>query len=174
MTSMFFSILMSLMTVHNVKVWKSILVECESDMILVQVAGVDRRYVEHARGKGNICRKAQRFSGMIALMDEDPWSTQPKYIEHLLSSQKVQKQHDILLLHDTQRDNRIILLSPRLEEWVIKSAHAVHVKLETYNLPSSANALHRLVNQRLHNWKSLLQDLIETSPRLQYFQTLFR
>ena len=39
------------------------------------------------------------------------------------------------ILRNTNRNNDLIILCPRLEDWILEAAKEANVDIETYNLP---------------------------------------
>lgn len=60
-----------------------VLVECNPDVSLLRELGIPRRRIRHAGGKGDICNYLRKSKNAIALMDEDPDSSQPSYLRKL-------------------------------------------------------------------------------------------
>ncbi|MCD6301552.1 MAG: hypothetical protein J7L82_05725 [Staphylothermus sp.] len=81
---------------------------------------------------------------------------------------------DITILYDPRRNNYIIMLYPRLEEWIIKIAKQSGIKLSKYNLPSDGNKLHREINARLHNFEKFLVELTEKSKELNLLREILK
>ena len=72
----------------------------------------------------------------------------------------------IEILHHNQGHNRLIVLYPRLEEWVIESARKANVSLRNYNLPTTGNELHEVINFKIKRFEELLDDLKQSSERV--------
>jgi hypothetical protein len=90
------------------------------------------------------------------LVDEDPVSPQPAYIGKL----KLHfHQHDIKLLRDDKAQNRLIILCPRLEEWILKATQEASVNIQDYGLPNGANQLHQIINTRVEAFEKLIKVL---------------
>ena len=105
------------------------------------------------------------MTNSVGLIDEDPFSVQPRYIKKLEILENSQK-FGIRVLFDKTRSNYIIVLSPRLEEWIIKASGEAKIDLEKYNLPGDGNKLHKVINSNLTKFESLLGELIDKSDRL--------
>ena len=145
-----------------------IYVECKPDGILVRhLTGLPKRQVSHEiQGKGEVCNRLTRNRGLVAMVDEDPGATQPTYMTHLtLSDENVQL--GLKLYRDASRDNRIVVLCPRLEEWLLRAAGDSGLSMNTYGLPNRANTLHSVINLDERKIQRLLSDLDHAqSPRL--------
>jgi len=112
-----------------------IYVECYPDKVLVDVIAERLRFskknIDHRSGKARICKILEKYDNCIALLDEDPYSSQPPYLKRILakSDSKVLDKYGIKVVIDANKNNRIVLLCPRLEEWIIKSTKFVFVIL---------------------------------------------
>src|SRR5208337_3264989 len=112
----------------------NIAVECYADEKLVELLAYKNQvHVIHRSGKGNIfnyLRKGTTASA-IGLVDEDPDSTQPgdlvKSYEEAESSGNVKR-----FSHKDKKDISVIMLCPRLEEWIISRAKASGLNLSEY------------------------------------------
>lgn len=143
-------------------------VECNPDKVLVSALGVPKREVLHAFGKDRACNSLKKIKGGMALLDEDPQGHQPPYLRSLSERSK---QYGIRILYDEQRDNKIILLCPRLEEWLIETAKNADVNLEQYGLAKDASLLHEEINLRSQNLTVLLES-IKRNIRMQTLRDL--
>jgi hypothetical protein len=101
-------------------------------------------------------------------MDEDPTTVKPQYFENLkLSSEE----HEICLYQDHVRNHRVIVLRPRLEEWLIKTTELCGIAMAEFGLSDRGNELHREINSRISNLEKLLEHLINKQDRrLTYLQ----
>jgi len=98
------------------------------------------------------------------LIDEDPQSPQPPLLRRfkLLSDERSAR----LKIYEDKNGNRIIMLSPNLEEWIIGSAREIGLKLKSYGLPEKGGDLHRIINLDLRKFQDLILDLKDKSPRM--------
>jgi len=104
------------------------------------------------------------------MIDEDPGAIQPRYLATL--SLEVEK-HDVRVLRDEKRGHRLVILCPRLEEWLIKTAAESDLSLAEFGLSTRGNELHREINSRLSKIEELLAALLKVrSQRLLYLQKL--
>ena len=151
-----------------------IYVECRSDVALVRgVTGVSRRGVGHEGGKGEVCNRLRKKNDCIGMVDEDPASGQSAYIREARLEQEL-PEHGIRVLHHDATRNRIILLCPRLEEWILDAAHAAGVSVTSYGLPNDARRLHGEININLARFGNLLEALKGSSGRLKTLKGLLQ
>jgi two-component sensor histidine kinase len=81
--------------------------------------------------------------------------------------------HGIRVLADNQRNNRLIVISPRLEEWLVASAKSAGTKMRDFGFESdSGRQLHGEINHRLKNVEKLVQALLQAeNERMQWLQS---
>ena len=74
-----------------------------------------------------------------------------------------------------ERGNTLIVLCPRLEDWLTAAARDAGLRLDNrrYGLPVNAGDLHGVINNELPNLELLIDDLLSAqSPRILRLQTL--
>jgi len=150
-----------------------IYVECKPDLVLVKsLTNVTRRGITHEfKGKGEICNRLRKQTNCKGLLDEDPASAQPRYVKEARLENDL-SQHDIKVLYHSSTDNHLIVLCPRLEEWVLKAAREARLDVRKYNLPNDVAGLRRHINISLDKFESLLEDLKGSSNRLKALKRL--
>ena len=111
-----------------------VLVECKPDEALVRQLGRARRDCVHHDDKGRVCNRLARTEGLVAMIDEDPDSAQPKYLNGL---ETVSDSDGIRVMRDSVLNHRVIVLKPRLEEWMIATAKAFRMTKSILFLSSS-------------------------------------
>ena len=149
-----------------------IYVECKPDSKLVKsITNVSKRGIVHESNKFEVCRRLEKRKSCTGLIDEDPLSVQPRYIRKTRLENDL-SEHDIKVLHHSSTDNRLIVLRPRLEEWVLKAAKEAGIDVRKYDLPNDAAKLHRHINISLDKFENLLEDLKDSSSRLKTLKRL--
>lgn len=148
-----------------------ILVECKPDEVLIRALGVPHHRIRHCRGKGQVCRKLERAENTLGLLDEDPGSTQPARIRR----QKPEEKLPYGLKIYRMGGNQLVVLCPRLEEWVLEAAREAGLRASDFGLPEGGPDLHRVINERLDRLNRLVKAIQERkSPRLQELAVLVR
>lgn len=151
-----------------------IYVECKPDAILVQtLTGLSRKEVIHEiKGKFGVVNQVNRRDNCKGLVDEDPRANQPEYLTRLQLREDLPAR-GLRLLRDSRKSNYIILLCPRLEEWIVRATRDSGLDLRSphYNLPSDPVALHRVINVDLLKFQRLVEDL-KDSDRLRSLRRL--
>ncbi len=134
-------------------------VECKPDETLVTALGVSGAAVEHAAGRDGVCRRLQREEEVVGLVDQDPDAHPIPYVQSLT---EIHRQHDLLVLEDRGRRNRLILVCPRLEEWLVRTVQQAGLQLTNFGFEDDrGKGLHREINQRLPNLRRLVGALME-------------
>jgi hypothetical protein len=133
-----------------------IYLECYTDKALVRALGIHKKEIYHSGNKGNVCKNLSRNRNSIGLVDEDPFSTQPGYIGRL----KVKShRYDIKVLYDGNTQNHLIVLCPRLEDWILKSAKEAGVNVDDHSLPNEADELHKIINIKTEKFILLVEHI---------------
>ena len=147
-----------------------LLLECKPDEVLARVAGVPRRAIVHSPGKGNVSKSLAKNSSVIGLVDEDFGSPEPRTLSEFV---ELSASHDVKWKTDQTRNNRLVVVCPKLEDWVIKTARAASLKMADFNLSEDPRELHADINHRLLNLERLLNELLaQQSPRLLHLKAL--
>jgi len=148
-----------------------IYVECKPDFTLVKTLGIPKKEIIHSRGKPNVCKQLEKQGNCKGLLDEDPFTTQPPYLKKLLIKRDL-SEYDLILLNDAHRNNDLVILCPRLEEWVLKAAREVKIDVRNYNLPNDAERLHKVVNINIGKFELLIRDLNAKSNKIEMLKQL--
>ena len=145
-------------------------VECKPDEVLVRALGVPRREIKHWRDKGRVCKHLQDNPGLMGLIDEDPLSAQPAG----LGRQRPEERPEYGL-KVVAGSSCLIILCPRLEEWILQAAKEATLDPPRFGLPDQGEDLHDVINLRLKNFENLLKELQRRdSPWLRELKRLLR
>ena len=115
--------------------------ECDNDGVLLGIFPIPKKDKEHSHSKGNVCNKVSKNNEACGLVDEDPQTRQPKYISNL--GNPVHFEHNIKIFIDGAKSNKIIMLLPRLEEWLYNTAKSNRINPVDFGLPSNPDDLHK-------------------------------
>lgn len=147
-----------------------VFLECKPDETLAVALGVPSRIIIHCHGKGRVSKNLRKQSGVTGVVDEDPGNTETPTLKKYA---EVSTNYSLRLKLDKVQNNRLIVVCPKLEDWVIETAKATGVKMAKYNLSENPNVLHADINYRLPNFQRLLAELLEKkSPRLLHLKAL--
>ncbi len=147
-----------------------IFVECNADKTLLTTLGIRPKEICHAFNKGNVCNRLRKNRNCLGLVDEDPGSGQPQYLGTLAM---VSDENAVRVLSDENNQNQIIVLCPRLEDWIVAAAKQAEADLTNYHLPDSGNALHKVVNTKLDEFERLIKDMKAGRHMLKHLTSLF-
>ena len=136
----------------------SLFVECKPDEALAIALGVSTRDLEHAGNRAGVCAQVSRRIGTTGMVDEDPGTAPLRYMKSLEGETM---EYDVRVLDDSQRQNRIVVICPRLEDWLVQSAKSGGLKMTDFGFESdNGRHLHREINHRLENLTRLVNQLL--------------
>jgi hypothetical protein len=119
-----------------------VLVECYPDAVLLRALGVSKKQLRHERCKGEVVKRVLKFDCATGLIDEDPTSAQPR---ELNNCNQVQISEGLCLFaRRDDKNKRLIIVCPRLEDWLINRAKSSGILIENYGLPSDPDRLHSI------------------------------
>ncbi len=100
----------------------------------------------------------------------------PRRFLYMTSLVEQTAEHEIRVLYDSQRKNRLVVICPRLEDWLVQSAKSSGLKMTDFGFESDTGRhLHREINDRLGNVKRLVEALLSArSPRMLRLQTMIK
>ncbi len=144
-------------------------IECLPDRKLIQkIVVTDRRNIIHSGNKTKVFFDLMNnYDSSFGIVDEDPWSIQPKSMAYF-RVKKDYPAHEFTVFYEDSRNNILIMIRPRLEEWIINASINEQIDLRRdYNLSNNGDELHDIINPNLHKFELLLDDLIPISDRIQ-------
>jgi len=144
------------------------LVECKPDAVLVQIlTRTSRRNIEHAGNKTELLKRLVKSTDSKGIADEDPWAYQPSLLSRF---EETRNQNlatcEIRIYRQRGRNNLLVMLCPRLEDWILKAANEANINLQRFGLPNNAEELHRLINIRTDNFEKLVENIKDKSDRI--------
>lgn len=143
------------------------LVECYNDESLLRAMGVPSREIRRIYGKGKLMGFIRRRTDApcIAVLDMDRNQPQPKELEVFKSERKG---HGLQLR--TWQAHRVVLLDDNLEDWLVRTVHRAHGRMETFKLPDDPDTLHGIemkpVDPRIGNLVDFLRERQSEPMRL--------
>ena len=117
-----------------------ILVECYPDEALLRALGVSKKLLRHERCKGEVVKRVRKFDCATGLIDEDPASAQPRDLDNYKQVQAAEGLR--LLARRNDKNKRLIIVCPRLEDWLIERAKSSGIQPEDHGLPTDPDRLH--------------------------------
>ena len=143
----------------------TILVECYPDETLLRALGVSKKQLRHERCKGEVVKRVLRFGCATGLIDEDPASAQPRDLDNYKQMHAGQGLR--LLARRDDKNKRLIIICPRLEDWLIDRAKSSGIRPEDYGLPSDPDRLHAIPRyERKEGFNRFLAELIKQDKGL--------
>jgi hypothetical protein len=131
-----------------------VLVECDADEAVLLALGVPKRQLLHFGGKGEVVKRVLKLDCAIGVIDEDPGSAQPADLANYDEAQAAGGLR--LLIRRGSADRKLIVICPRLEDWLIARAISSGIKPQDYDLPSDPHRLHGIPHyedrQRFHQF----------------------
>ena len=150
--------------------------ECKPDATMLKVLTQlpNKEIVHEIKGKYEVVKRISRSRNGRGLIDEDPGSNHPIYLSRMIL-QKDMPLRGLKLLEDTDRGNKVVVLCPKLEDWIIRAAQDSGLDLRDprYNLPDNPTRLHREITFDLRKLERLVQELANT-PRFKCLLSLLR
>jgi hypothetical protein len=139
-------------------------IECDNDEVLI--TALEIKDFEHEGGKFKVCNKLTKLINQIGLIDEDPGKLQADYTDKMIPNEEILS---MKYYFDGKKGNKVIMLCPDLENWIITIAKECKVKLDSYNLPETAKGLHDIGKNKFKRDKLgiLIKDLKSQSKKLQ-------
>ena len=135
---------------------KKVIVECLPDTVLMIELGVSRKRILHAGSKGRVVKNVEEGKG-LGLIDEDPGYPQPKTLTQYRIVENLEQYGLKILAKDTKK---IIMICPRLEEFILKACEESSINPQKFGLASDPDVLHREINARIRNFKMLVRELL--------------
>ncbi len=149
-----------------------IIIECKPDETLMKALGFTRKAITHQPNKGMVINLLEKKNGVIGVVDEDPGTTWPRFFSKF---QKIDDQHGIVNYKLQKQNLKLIVIKPRLEEWIISQAQSVNIDPIRFSLPADGHNLHKVINTRLLKFDELLKTMInQNSTGLLYLQQLLK
>ncbi len=146
-----------------------IFLECYADEAMVKAFGVTSRNVKHAFSKGEVCNLLRKSTKSIGIVDEDPFSGKPSY-EKLMLNSKIFENDRVIFCYEKSSKNKLIIIRPKLEDFIIRLANDNGVDLISYRLSNKPKTLHEELAfkrnyQKLSSLKEVF-DLLLASEKL--------
>ena len=137
-----------------------IYVEGSPDSRLIQELGVPRRQVRIENGRNKVLRRLEEIPDATGMVDEDPenWQGERELRDY---TEKEHAEGLRLLSHRGNTGQRLIVICPKLEDWLIQRARMSKVKPEDYGLLSDPDRLHSRVRyERKDGFQRFIKELM--------------
>ena len=149
-----------------------IVLECKPDETLMKALGYPVRRIIHQNNRGEVInylkKNPQRIIGII---DDDPGTTKPSFFNHF--KRETNEKHKVESFVISQSQTRLIVIKPRLEDWILFHATECGINVRDYYLPVTSNRLHEVINSKLPRFTDLATDMMsQKSPGLLHLKFL--
>jgi hypothetical protein len=151
-----------------------IFVECYSDTTVVKtLTSLSTKEVIHnIVGKSGVCNQLIKSRDSKGLIDEDPKSPVHPYEKNGIMRED-NSRLDLRRLYYPSSHNELIILCPKLEDWLLKSAAISDINVTLHGLPDNPDELHKLIDQKLSELRIVLHLLVKRkSERILALKTL--
>jgi hypothetical protein len=132
--------------------------ECKPDETLAKSLGVPQRQIVHHNDKGRVLLALSRAENETGIIDEDPHSSQPSLLKNF--SQTLQEDSSLKIARDSN-NNKLIILKPRLEEWLLECSGRSGVSMKGFK-NMEGKAIHKEINSKLPQLHSFVSELLLT------------
>ena len=141
-----------------------VLVECYPDTALVRFLGIPRKQILHERSKGNVINRLRGLPDAVGIVDEDPASGQHR---DLANYQVVKAAEGLrLLARRSGHGQKLIVLCPRLEEWLMHRAKVCGLDPKDHRLLGTARELHGIPRyDQKDGYRSFIKELTARDPK---------
>jgi len=149
-----------------------IFVECKPDRLLIRIlAGVGKKEIRHSGNKFEVMKQLDKHSMALGIIDEDPGKNQPTQLQKAedISTDEIRATDLILLRY---RDSLVLVLRPRLEEWILKTAREININPKDFTLPNDPEQLHSIINYNLDKFGRFLIKMKHYERKSRRIETL--
>ena len=146
-----------------------IYVECKADKSLVNVIADIRPYeIEHCPGKNEVLKKLLKDKRSIGIIDEDPNAPLPPELKKLKFECRESSRLSLKFCYERSNNNLLIIICPRLEDWIIEASKEGKINLNNYDLPYNPVDFHSIINinPNITKFQNLLHVLKGKNKRL--------
>ncbi|MGD2094976.1 MAG: hypothetical protein PVH77_08225 [Phycisphaerales bacterium] len=120
-----------------------VLVECNADEVVLKNLEVPKKQLLHFGGKDKLINRLRNLPGAVGIVDEDPASIQHPDLK--ASYRQAEFAEGLrLLARQGSGGQRLVMVCPKLEDWLIQRAESSGIRPEDYGLPSNPDKLHSI------------------------------
>jgi hypothetical protein len=138
------------------------LVEDAAHKALLQSLGISRKEISVFGSKGNVIKSLRERPGDMGIVDEDPQSTRTQPHE-LANYREVGRGEGLrLLAREGHNGQRLAILCPRIEDWLIQRAKLSNIDPTRHYLPSTPKELKQMPHyEEKEGFRRFLEELKE-------------
>jgi len=147
------------------------LVEDAPHKSLLQSQGIPRKRILVLGSKGNVIKRLKNRPGDMGMVDEDPESIQTQSHE-LANYEEVDRGEGLCLLaREGHNGQKLIVICPRIEDWLVQRARLSDIDPEQYYLPSTPKELKEMVHyEQKEGFRRFLAKLKEQDKGMQFLR----
>lgn len=139
-------------------------VECKPDVVFAEV--LEAEEIDHSFGKSRVIKKVAKSNTVtVGVVDEDPGKPAPKRLEEFVEIGRFEEHGFVVLGYGSV--GFLLMLKPRLEEWVLEACREAGVDPKSFGLPDEGDELHRVINISTKRFRELLEFLRNRSARIE-------
>jgi hypothetical protein len=143
--------------------------ECDNDEALLNFFLIPKANKEHSHSKGKVCKAIKKTNDVIGLVDEDPSVQQPKDITSL--GNPITNCNDIRIYVDIKRRNKVVMICPRLEEWLYNVARKNKIDPTTFGLDKDPDKLHKEELRKIKTKFNIFLQALENTNELKFLKS---
>ena len=138
-----------------------IILECKPDEVFIRALGFSKKQIIHQPNKGEVINFLRKNPSLVCvgIIDEDPGTTQPKHLNEFVFNHELSK-HNFSVFESKRTNHLIIMIKPRLEDWILNVAKTSHVSPGEFSLPDDPRHLHKVINYQLQKFRLMLLQIL--------------
>jgi hypothetical protein len=143
-----------------------VLVECNADEVVLRALGLPRKQLLHFGGKYELVKKLKERAHDVGMIDEDPGKGQPKDLNSYRQTDCAEGLR--LLARQGSGGQKLVVICPKLEDWLIDRATSSGIRPEDYGLPGDPDRLHSIPRyEQKEGFRRFLDELKERDSGIQ-------
>lgn len=136
-----------------------IALECKPDEVLAKALGYTRKRIVHQPSNSEVINYLRKNPGNIGMVDEDRGSVKPPFFSNF--QRETVEKFGIESFYIPDSNTRLIIIKPRLEEWILECAALSKIKPRQFSFPDNGHEFKKVINHRLRQFEKMVRELIE-------------
>ena len=138
-----------------------VLVECNVDEAILRALGIPRMQLLHFGGKYELVKRLKNRAKDVGMVDEDPGKGHPP--QDMRNYRQTESTNGLkLLTRQGSSGQKLVVVCPYLEEWLLDRAKSAGIRPENYGLPVDPDSLHSIPRyEQKEGFKRFLAELKE-------------
>lgn len=149
-----------------------IVLECKPDETLMKALGFPIKSITHQPSRGEVINYLKKNpKTIVGVVDEDPHAARPTYFAQF--SRETTEKYGIESYQIGKFRTRLILIKPRLEEWILQCAEKSGIDPTQHSMPITGRELHKVINSRLPRFDGFIRAILAAkNPGLFHLKNL--